>query len=95
MNHVIVYVYRIGEFPYSFHQTWTANFKLYISLVMLFRAIELATIASFMIVITVLCICNAPVAKLQHKFQSKLMVAQDERFKATFEARVCEGAEVI
>ncbi|CAJ2629921.1 unnamed protein product [Trifolium pratense] len=87
MNYVTVDAYRIGEFPYWFHQTWTTSVQLCISLVILFRAIGLATIASLtVIVITVLC--NTPLAKLQHKFQTKLMVAQDERLKATSEALV-------
>jgi len=87
MNYVTVDAYRIGEFPYWFHQTWTTSFQLCISLVILFRAIGLATIAS-LVVIVITVLCNAPIAKLQHKFQSKLMVAQDERLKATSEALV-------
>jgi ATP-binding cassette, subfamily C (CFTR/MRP), member 2 len=38
------------------------------------------------LVLTVLC--NASLAKLQHKLQSQLMVAQDERLKVTSEALV-------
>ncbi|KAJ4850381.1 hypothetical protein Tsubulata_017622, partial [Turnera subulata] len=87
MNYVAVDAYRIGEFPYWFHQTWTTSFQLCISLVILFRTLGLATFAALaVIILTVLC--NAPIAKLQHKFQSKLMVAQDERLKATSEALV-------
>ncbi|KAJ8452736.1 hypothetical protein Cgig2_005072 [Carnegiea gigantea] len=49
--------------------------------------VGLATFASLaVIILTVLC--NTPLAKLQHKFQSKLMVAQDERLKASSEALV-------
>ncbi|CAL5208905.1 unnamed protein product [Lathyrus oleraceus] len=87
MNYVTVDAYRIGEFPYWFHQTWTTSFQLCISLVILFRAVGLATIAS-LVVIVITVLCNTPLAKLQHKFQSKLMVAQDERLKATSEALV-------
>ncbi|XP_058769855.1 ABC transporter C family member 10-like [Vicia villosa] len=87
MNYVTVDAYRIGEFPYWFHQTWTTSFQLCISLVILFRAVGLATIAS-LVVIFITVLCNTPLAKLQHKFQSKLMVAQDERLKATSEALV-------
>lgn len=87
MNYVTVDAYRIGEFPYWFHQTWTTSFQLCISLVILFRAVGLATIAS-LVVILITVLCNTPLAKLQHKFQSKLMVAQDERLKATSEALV-------
>ncbi|KAK9143916.1 hypothetical protein Syun_013316 [Stephania yunnanensis] len=78
MNYVTVDAYRIGEFPYWFHQIWTTSVQLCIALVILFHAVGLATFAAmFVIALTVLC--NAPVAKLQHRFQSKLMVAQDER----------------
>ncbi|KAF5947358.1 hypothetical protein HYC85_013315 [Camellia sinensis] len=45
----------------------------------LWEVLGLATIASLGDNFTVLC--NAPLAKLQHKFQSKLMVAQDDRLK--------------
>ncbi|XP_057735804.1 ABC transporter C family member 10-like isoform X1 [Arachis stenosperma] len=87
MNYVNVDAYRIGEFPYWFHQTWTTSVQLCIALVVLFRAVGLATFASLaVILLTVLC--NTPLAKLQHKFQRKLMVAQDERLKATSEALV-------
>ncbi|XP_061342018.1 ABC transporter C family member 10-like [Gastrolobium bilobum] len=87
MNYVTVDAYRIGEFPYWFHQTWTTSFQLCISLVVLFNAVGLATIAS-LVVIVITVLCNTPLAKLQHKFQSKLMVAQDERLKASSEALV-------
>ncbi|KAF9617751.1 hypothetical protein IFM89_038513 [Coptis chinensis] len=87
MNYVTVDAYRIGEFPYWFHQTWTTSLQLCIALGILIHAVGLATIAALaVIVLTVLC--NTPLAKLQHKFQTKLMEAQDERLKATAEALV-------
>ncbi|XWS37931.1 hypothetical protein CRYUN_Cryun19dG0087500 [Craigia yunnanensis] len=86
-NYVAVDAYRIGEFPFWFHQTWTTSLQLCIALVILFRVVGLATIAAlFVIILTVLC--NTPLAKLQHRFQSKLMVAQDERLKASSEALI-------
>lgn len=87
MNYVTVDAYRIGEFPYWFHMTWTTSVQLCIALVILFRAVGLATIAS-LVVIVLTVLCNTPLAKLQHKFQTKLMVAQDERLKASSEALV-------
>ncbi|CAB4301978.1 unnamed protein product [Prunus armeniaca] len=87
MNYVTVDAYRIGEFPFWFHQTWTTILQLCLALVILFRAVGLATFAS-LVVIVLIVVCNAPLAKLQHKFQSKLMVAQDERLKASSEALV-------
>ena len=86
MNYVTVDAYRIGEFPFWFHQTWTTTLQLCIALVILFQAVRLATIAALVaIVLTV--ICNAPIAKLQHEFQTQLM-AQDKRLKALSEALV-------
>ncbi|XP_019442088.1 PREDICTED: ABC transporter C family member 10-like isoform X2 [Lupinus angustifolius] len=87
MNYVTVDAYRIGEFPYWFHQTWTTSVQLCISLVVLINAVGLATVAS-LVVVVVTVLCNTPLAKLQHKFQSKLMVAQDARLKASSEALV-------
>ncbi|GFY83439.1 multidrug resistance-associated protein 14 [Actinidia rufa] len=87
MNYVTVDAYRIGEFPFWFHQTWTTSLQLCFALIILCRAVGLATIAS-LVVITLIVLCNTPLAKLQHKFQTKLMVAQDERLKASSEALV-------
>ncbi|XP_010261467.1 PREDICTED: ABC transporter C family member 10-like isoform X2 [Nelumbo nucifera] len=86
-NYVTVDAYRIGEFPFWFHQTWTTVLQLCIALVILFHAVGLATIAA-MVTIVLTVLCNTPLAKLQHKFQSKLMVAQDERLKASTESLV-------
>lgn len=87
MNYVTVDAYGIGEFPFWFHQTWTTSLQLCLALVILSHAVGLATIAALaVIVVTVLC--NIPFGKLQHRFQSKLVVAQDERLKASSEALV-------
>ncbi|WJX71039.1 Multidrug resistance-associated protein 7 [Trifolium repens] len=87
MNYMTVDAYRIGEFPYWFHRTWTTILQLSIALIILFRAIGLATLASLpVLVLTVFC--NAPLSKLHHKFHCKLMGAQDQRLKASSEALV-------
>ncbi|KAI9161696.1 hypothetical protein LWI28_019845 [Acer negundo] len=87
MNYVTVDVYRIGEFPFWFHQTWTTSLQLCIALAILFRTVGSATFAA-LVVIVFTVLCNTPLAKLQHKFQSRLMVAQDVRLKASSEALV-------
>jgi ABC-type multidrug transport system fused ATPase/permease subunit len=87
MNYVTVDAYRIGEFPFWFHQTWTTSLQICVSLLILYRAVGLATFAA-LVVIIITVLCNTPIAKLQHKFQSKLMAAQDERLKACNEALV-------
>ncbi|KAK4485344.1 hypothetical protein RD792_007981 [Penstemon davidsonii] len=87
INYVTNDAYRIGEFPYWFHQLWTTSLQLCLVVIILFQAVGLATIAS-MVVIILTVLCNMPLAKLQHKFQSKLTVAQDERLKTMSEALV-------
>ncbi|GFP81057.1 ABC transporter c family member 10 [Phtheirospermum japonicum] len=85
MNYVTVDAYRIGEFPFWFHQIWTTSLQLCFAIVILFQSVGPATIAA-MVVIILTVLCNMPLAKLQHKFQTKLMDAQDERLKAMSEA---------
>ncbi|EEE65131.1 hypothetical protein OsJ_20202 [Oryza sativa Japonica Group] len=87
MNYVTVDAYRIGEFPYWFHQIWTTSVQLCIALAILYNAVGLATVSS-LVVIIITVLCNAPLAKLQHKYQSKLMEAQDVRLKAMSESLV-------
>ncbi|XP_051183827.1 ABC transporter C family member 10-like isoform X2 [Lolium perenne] len=87
MNYVTVDAYRIGEFPYWFHQTWTTSVQLCIALAILYNVVG-AAVVSAMVVIIITVLCNAPLAKLQHKFQSKLMEAQDVRLKAMSESLV-------
>jgi len=50
-----------------------------------------------LVVMVLTGLCNTPLAKLQHKFLTKLLVAQDERFKAGSEAllNIYESVEVI
>ena len=94
MNYVTVDAYRIGEFPFWFHQTWTTSLQLCLALLILFHAVGLATIAALVVIILTV-LCNVPLAKLQHKSQSKLMVAQDERLKASSETSEHEGSEIV
>ncbi|KAI9162009.1 hypothetical protein LWI28_022825 [Acer negundo] len=87
MNYVTVDANRIGEFPFWFHQTWTTSLQLCIVLVILFCTVGSATFAA-LVVIVFTVLRKTPLAKLQHKFQSRLMVAQDLRLKASSEALV-------
>ncbi|KAK9663645.1 hypothetical protein RND81_O264900 [Saponaria officinalis] len=87
MNYVIVDAYRIGEFPFSFHQIWTTILQICIAISILINVVGLATIVSLVVLILTV-LCNIPFTKLRHKFMTKLMVAQDERLKACSEALV-------
>ncbi|KAJ8773182.1 hypothetical protein K2173_028359 [Erythroxylum novogranatense] len=87
MNHITVDAYRIGEFPYWIHQTWTTCLQLCLSLFILFHAVRLATLAA-LAVILITVFLNIPLANSQHKSQTGLMAGQDERLKASTEALV-------
>ncbi|XP_057869707.2 ABC transporter C family member 10 [Cryptomeria japonica] len=87
MNYMSVDAYRIGEFPFWLHLTWTTVLQLVFALSILSQAIGWATVAALAVVILTM-ICNSPLAKLQHKFQTELMSAQDERLRAVTEALV-------
>ncbi|XP_057547950.1 ABC transporter C family member 10-like isoform X2 [Amaranthus tricolor] len=85
INYVTVDAYRIGEFPYWFHQIWTTSLQLCLALIILVNSVGLAAIAALLVIVLTV-FCNTPLAKLQHTFQSKLMVAQEHRLKACSEA---------
>ncbi|KAA8520907.1 hypothetical protein F0562_011580 [Nyssa sinensis] len=85
VNYVTVDACRIGEFPYWFHQIWSTSLQLCLALAIIYSCIGLATIAViFVLILTVLS--NSPLAKRQHKYQTKFMAAQNSRLKATTEA---------
>ncbi|KAE9451986.1 hypothetical protein C3L33_16103, partial [Rhododendron williamsianum] len=84
-NYVTVDAYRIGEFPYWFHQIWVIGLQIFLSFLVIYYAMGMAAIAA-VVVIVLTVFGNYPVAKLQHKYLSKLMVAQDRRLKAMAEA---------
>ncbi|PKI48625.1 hypothetical protein CRG98_030990, partial [Punica granatum] len=77
--------YRIGEFPYWFHQIWSTSLQLCLALAIVYYAVGLATLAALVIII-VLVVGASPLAKLQSKYQKKLMEMQSRRVKATTEA---------
>ncbi|XP_026440973.1 ABC transporter C family member 10-like [Papaver somniferum] len=87
INYVTVDCYQVGEFPIWLHQIWTACLQMCLGLAILFRAVGLASLAA-LVVIVLSVVCNTPLAKLQLKFQLKLVVAQDKRLKAISEAIV-------
>ncbi|KAL5747604.1 hypothetical protein ACOSQ2_024901 [Xanthoceras sorbifolium] len=85
VSYVTVDAYKIGEFPYWFHQIWTTSFQLCIALVTLYYSVGLAAAAA-LIAVLLTVLASSPLSKLQHKYQIKLMVAQDRRLKAITEA---------
>ncbi|KAI8569719.1 hypothetical protein RHMOL_Rhmol02G0299100 [Rhododendron molle] len=84
-NYVTVDAYRIGEFPYWFHRIWTIGLQTCLAFFIIYYSMGTAAMAAVLVIILTM-IGNYPVAKLQHKYLTKLMVAQDRRLKAIAEA---------
>jgi len=87
INYVTVDAYRIGEFPFWFHQIWTVCLQMCLALVIIYYCVGIATVAA-LIIIALAVIGNSPLGKLQHQYQTKLMVEQDKRLRAITEALV-------
>ncbi|KAL5727201.1 Multidrug resistance-associated protein 7 [Ranunculus cassubicifolius] len=87
LNYATVDAYRVGEFPYWFHHTWTTILQICIALGILIHAVGIAAFAA-VVVIVLIVFGTTPMAQLQSKFHSKLMGMQDARLKATSEALV-------
>lgn len=85
MNYVTVDAYRIGEFPYWLHQIWTTSLQICLALAIIYYAVGLATLPALGIVILSM-LGNYPVAKLQYRYLTALMVVQDKMLKAVTEA---------
>ncbi|KAL3506675.1 hypothetical protein ACH5RR_032057 [Cinchona calisaya] len=85
MNYVTVDAYKIGEFPYWFHQIWTTGLQVCIGLVIIYCAVGLATVPALVVVVLSM-LGNSPMAKLQRRHLTQLMIAQDKLLKAITEA---------
>ncbi|KAK4709004.1 hypothetical protein R3W88_029929 [Solanum pinnatisectum] len=85
MNYVTVDAHKIGEFPFWFHQIWTTILQLVLVLCVMYYSIGVAASAALVIVILTV-LANSPLSKLQLKYQTNLMIAQDKRLKAITEA---------
>ncbi|PRQ17504.1 putative xenobiotic-transporting ATPase [Rosa chinensis] len=85
VNYVSVDAYRIGEFPFWFHQIWSTSLQLLLSLLIFYYCVGIATLSAITVIIVTL-LGSSPLAKLQHEYQTKLMVAQNKRLKAITEA---------
>lgn len=85
VNYVTADAYRIGEFPYWFHQIWTTSLQLCLALAIVYYSVGLATVAAIVAVILIV-FASSPLVKLQLKYQKKLMMTQDTRLKAITEA---------
>ncbi|XP_020088705.1 ABC transporter C family member 8-like isoform X3 [Ananas comosus] len=84
VNYIAVDAYRLGDFPYWVHMAWSQPLQLILSIVILFWIVGLGALPG--LVPLIICgFLNVPFAKILQGYQSKFMVAQDERLRATSE----------
>ncbi|XP_068648270.1 ABC transporter C family member 8 [Aristolochia californica] len=84
VNYIAVDAYRLGEFPWWLHTTWTLLLQLVLAVSVLFGVVGLGSLPG-LVPLTICALLNFPFAKMLQKCQSEFMVAQDERLKATSE----------
>ncbi|KAK9030862.1 hypothetical protein V6N11_032268 [Hibiscus sabdariffa] len=92
VNYIAVDAYRMGEFPWWFHSSWSFVLQLLMSIGVLFWVVGLGAVPG----IAPLVICgflNVPLAKIIQRCQSQLMIAQDERLRAISE--ILNGMKII
>ncbi|KAJ4844145.1 ATP-binding cassette sub- C member 8, partial [Turnera subulata] len=84
VNYIAVDAYRMGEFPWWFHSTWTLTLQLFLSIGILFGVVGLGALTG-LIPLLIFGILNVPFARMFQRCQSQFMIAQDERLRATSE----------
>ncbi|KAF8014472.1 hypothetical protein BT93_H0321 [Corymbia citriodora subsp. variegata] len=71
VHYVTSDAYRIGEFPYWFHQIWSTSLQLCLALAIVYYAVGLATLAALTVLILIVTV-TSPMAKLQLKLKAIL-----------------------
>ncbi|RDX74677.1 ABC transporter C family member 3, partial [Mucuna pruriens] len=75
---------RVSALCWYMHAPWICVLQVALALLILYRNVGVASIASFAATVIVMLL-NLPVASLQEKFQGKIMEFKDKRMKATSE----------
>ncbi|TYG47316.1 hypothetical protein ES288_D11G328400v1 [Gossypium darwinii] len=81
---MIVDAERVGDFSWYMHDPWMVALQVALALLILYKALGLASIAAFIANVLVM-LANIPLRKMLEKFQYRLMESKDTRMKATSE----------
>ncbi|XVE51964.1 hypothetical protein DITRI_Ditri02bG0081900 [Diplodiscus trichospermus] len=84
VNYIAVDAYRMGEFPWWFHSTWSLLLQLFMSIAVLLSVVGLGAIPG-LVPLLICGLLNMSFAKILQKCQSEFMMAQDERLRTTSE----------
>ncbi|KAG5141528.1 hypothetical protein JHK82_017223 [Glycine max] len=84
VNYIAVDTYRMGEFPWWFHISWTSAVQLVLSVGVLFGVVGVGALPG--LVPLVICgLINVPFAKILQHCMAQFMISQDERLRSTSE----------
>ncbi|MCL7024271.1 hypothetical protein MKW94_017541, partial [Papaver nudicaule] len=84
VNYIAVDAYRMGEFPFWFHSSWTYAVQLFLAIGVLFGIVGFGALPG-LVPLFMCAVLNVPFAKMLQTCQTQFMVAQDERLRATSE----------
>ncbi|KAK2406346.1 ABC transporter C family member [Trifolium repens] len=84
VNYIAVDAYRMGEFPWWFHITWTSALQLVLSTVILFGVVGIGALPG-LVPLLICGLLNVPFARILQNCQSHFMIAQDTRLRSTSE----------
>ena len=84
VNYIAVDAYRMGEFPWWFHITWTSALQLVLSIGVLFIVVGIGALPG-LVPLLICGLFNVPFARILQNCQSQFMIAQDERLRTTSE----------
>ncbi|GAU27415.1 hypothetical protein TSUD_356510 [Trifolium subterraneum] len=92
VNYIAVDAYRMGEFPWWFHITWTSALQLVLSTVILFGVVGIGALPG-LVPLLICGLLNVPFARILQNCQSQFMIAQDKRLRSTSE--ILNGMKII
>nr|GMC75534.1 ABC transporter C family member 3 [Ipomoea batatas] len=84
INFMTVDAERIADFVWYIHDPWIILVQIGLALVILYKNLGGASIVALLSTVIVM-LANFPLAKLQERYQEKLMKSKDSRMKATSE----------
>ncbi|XP_065620669.1 ABC transporter C family member 8 isoform X2 [Quercus suber] len=84
VNYIAVDAYRMGEFLWWFHSSWSFVLQLFLAIGILFWVVGLGALTG-LVPLLICGILNVPFANMLQKCQTQIMIAQDERLRSTSE----------
>jgi ABC-type bacteriocin/lantibiotic exporter with double-glycine peptidase domain len=84
VNYIAVDAYKMGEFPWWFHITWTSVLQLVMSIAILFGVVGIGALPG-LVPLLICGLLNVPFARILQNCQAQFMTAQDERLRSTSE----------